>query len=303
MTFRYQRDWDSTEWETYALRLVQLRHGAHNVQTVPDNVRGDAGIEFLTTDGCCYQCYAPAQSSDTAKAASAMKQKATRDLRKLKKNMNVVEDLLRPKKMSRWILLCPFLDDKSVISHIRNKSDSLSIPSISFVTDDFDVLIQSQIDFETEITTLRSRSLGIPLDIESPSYEDIARVFQKSGSQIIDKLARGFPHLYENVRTTRANYYIRAHITSADTLDQLRLEYPESWELYRQMVNVEEIRLQTIGSGSGNAAALLTGELKRLESKLSNVLQSLHPNSITTLATGIVATWLIECPLDFHRVS
>ena len=112
MQFELKRDWDSTDWEEFALRLVQVRHGAENVQRVPDKVRGDAGIEFLTTEGCCYQCYAPAQSADTAKEASAMKRKATRDLAKLTRNSSIIEALLGTRKLTRWILLCPFLGVK-----------------------------------------------------------------------------------------------------------------------------------------------------------------------------------------------
>ena len=295
-----KRDWDGTEWEEFALRLVQVRHGAQNVQRVPDNVRGDAGIEFVTTEGCCYQCYAPAQSADTAKAASAMKRKATRDLTKLKKNASTIEALLGTRKLTRWILLCPFLDDKSVITHIRGKTNALSIPILTFVSDDFHSLIQALPDFESELITLRSRSLGIPLDIQTPSSEQTSIHFQQVGTQIDAKLERGFPHMRTGLRNKRAKEYTRAHLISADALDQLKYEFPDLWEAYRRTLNTEEIRLQTVGSGSGDTSEQLTKELERLETKLSGALPSLDATTITTLSTGTLATWLIECPLDFR---
>ena len=295
-----KRDWDGTDWEEFALRLVQVRHGAQNVQRVPDKVRGDAGIEFLTTEGCCYQCYAPAQSSDSAKAASAMKRKATKDLAKLRRNASTIEALLGTRKIIRWILLCPFLDDKSVIFHVRAKTDELSIPALNFVSDDFHALIQSQRDFENELTTLRSRSLGIPIDMQMPSSEQTSIHFQKVGTQIDTKLKRGFPHLRTDIRNKRAKEYTRAHLLCADTLDQLKYEYPDLWEAYRRTLNTEEIRLQTVGSGSGDTSEQLTRELERLETQLSRALPSLDNATITTLSTGTLATWLIECPLDFQ---
>ena len=291
---------DSADWEAFALRLVQARHGAQNVQVVPDQVRGDAGIEYLTTDGCCYQCYAPAQSANTAKAASAMKGKATRDLAKLRKNASTIESLLGTRKLTRWILLCPFLDDKSVISHVRAKTDEYQIPSLSYVSNEFHALVQSQIDFESELVTLRSRSLGIPLDIQTPSSEHASVHYEKVGTQIDSKLERGFPHLPSDVRTRRATEFTRAHLSCANTLDQLKYEFPDFWEAYRRTLNSEEIRLQTIGAGPGDSSEQLNRQYERLESQLSEALPSLDNTTITTLTTGTVATWLIECPLDFQ---
>lgn len=85
----FRRLWSGDEWQRFALKLVQLRHGSQNVQIVPDKVRGDAGIELITTNGCLYQCYAPQEVSDVSKAASAMKAKARVDLPKLVKNKTV----------------------------------------------------------------------------------------------------------------------------------------------------------------------------------------------------------------------
>ena len=103
----YRRAWKGDEWQAFALQLVQRRHGPENVQIVPDAVRGDAGLEFFTTSGCLYQCYAPEEVSDFGKAASAMKAKAGRDLPKLIKNKDKIGPILSGVAAKRWILLCP----------------------------------------------------------------------------------------------------------------------------------------------------------------------------------------------------
>ena len=121
MVERYERLWSGPDWQEYAFALVQMRHGATNVQRVPDAVRGDGGLEFFTTDGCLVQCYAPQEVSDVAKSSSAMKQKATRDLPKLQKNQQLIASMLQSTQVRRWILLCPFLDDKEVVAHVRAK--------------------------------------------------------------------------------------------------------------------------------------------------------------------------------------
>lgn len=303
MKFDFRRDWDSEDWERFARRLVQGRHGAQNVQTVPDTVRGDAGIEYFTTDGCCYQSYAPEQSSDTKKAASAMKRKASRDLSKLRENESTIAGLLGAQKLTRWILLCPFLDDKSVISHIRTKASSLAISDLSFVGGEFHPLVQSQHDFETELQVLRARSLGIPIDVQDPSDERTSIHNEELGTQIDAKLMRGFPALRSERRRELVWNHVRAHLMCADTLDQLKQEYPDIWESYRRALKIEEVRLETAGPSSQEASAQISQERERLEFQLSIVLPSLDRMAITALASGTVSTWLIECPLDFEWSS
>jgi hypothetical protein len=95
---KYRRAWDGEEWQAFALQLVQLRHGHHNVQSVPDHVGGDAGLEFIYLGGAgdgaaLYQCYAPEETADNAKAATAQRSKAYKDLAKLVTNKDKLADL------------------------------------------------------------------------------------------------------------------------------------------------------------------------------------------------------------------
>ena len=158
-----QRRWEGKDWENFSLRLVQKRHGFENVQPVPDKVRGDAGLEFFTSCGCCYQSYAPQEVSDTAKASSAMKNKGSRDLGKLKKNEKIIEDLLGGLMIRRWIMICPFLDDKSVISHIGKKATEVHSSGLSFLSEEFRGFVQCPVDFQSEIILLRKENAGAVL--------------------------------------------------------------------------------------------------------------------------------------------
>lgn len=162
----YRRAWKGDEWQAFALQLVQLRHGAENVQVVPDAVRGDAGLEFFTTSGCLYQCYAPQEASDVAKAASAMKAKAGTDLPKLAKYKDKIEPILSGIVASRWILLCPFLDNKEVVADVRKRGLAIKSLGLSFLDPGFEALCQCQENFAGEIEQLKVLSLGPPLKID-----------------------------------------------------------------------------------------------------------------------------------------
>ena len=303
MTQQFRRDWGGDEWEIFARRLVQMRHGPENVQDVPAAVKGDAGIDFFTTDGCCYQCYAPAQSEDTAKAASAMKHKATRDLKKIAQNQTVIAGLLGSIRMSRWILLCPFLDDKSVISHLRSKEDVLHSSGCSFLSADFRALAQSAVSFEVEVDALRRRSLGAPLAVREPTPTELQLHSSNIEIRIDKKLQRGFPNLTDQHRSVRKQAYIRAHLTSTNALDQLKRDFADLWEAHRRAVRAEEVRLEAIGPQSEEPSAQLDQAQDRLEQQLSTTLPMIERSTITVMATGTLATWLFECPLDFEPIS
>ena len=285
------------EWQAYAHKIVQLRHRAENVQAVPDRVRGDAGIEFFSLDGCLYQCYAPEEAADTAKAASAMKAKATRDLKKLEKNQEFIKRLLP--SIKRWILLCPFLDDKSVVAHVRAKGAELRAACPSLLRDDFEALVQSQEDFQAEIEWLRQQSLGPPLHIVAPDDDAIASAEGEIGERLTAKLRRAFPGASEEKIATQKAGYVRAHLLRENTLEQLRIDHSLLWERSVQVLSAEEARLVAVGHGTGAASAQLETSVLRIEQSLKSDLPNLPTAVATQIALGTIGDWLVRCPLDF----
>jgi len=296
----YRRAWDGDGWQAFALRLVQLRHKPQNVQIMPDTVRGDAGIEFFSTDGCLYQCYAPQEVSDVAKAASAMKEKARRDLRKLTTYKETISGILHTVKAERWILLCPFLDDKDVVVYVRGKGSELKINGLPFVSSGFEALVQSQEDFATELDALRIQSLGPPLAFERPSDAEVAtRSDSDISNRLTQKLARAYPKDQPQRVEQRAASHIRAHLIRENALDALRLDHAVLWERSLGCLSAEENRMTTIGAGSGMPSDQLAESVSRIEESLRTDLPNLARATITEIATGTISEWLIRCPLDF----
>jgi hypothetical protein len=296
----YRRAWDGDAWQAFALRLVQLRHRPQNVQIVPDTVRGDAGIEFFSTDGCLYQCYAPQEVSDVAKAASAMKEKARRDLRKFITYNETVSNILQTVRAERWILLCPFLDDKGVVAYVRGKGIELKDDSLPFVSAGFEALVQSQEDFATELEALRIQSLGPPLAFDRPSDAEVAaRSDSDIGKRLTHKLARAYPEDQPLTIEHRAASHIRAHLIRENALDALRLDHAVLWERSLGCLTAEENRMLTIGAGSGVPSDQLAKSVNRIEESLRTDLPDLARATITEIATGTISDWLIRCPLDF----
>jgi len=301
----YRRAWKGDEWQAFALQLVQRRHGAENVQVVPDSVRGDAGLEFFTTTGCLYQCYAPEETSDVAKAASAMKAKAGRDLPKLLKYKDKIESILCGIPATRWILLCPFLDNKEVVADVRKRGLALKGQGLTFLAPNFEALCHSQDDFAGELEQLKALSLGPPLSVDIPTPSDVSAASGTSiGTRIDEKLARA----YRSVATgrqiaTRRDAYVKAHLYRENALDQLRQNYSVLWERAYQALEAEETRLIAVGASSTLPAEQLQDSTKRIEESLTKALPTLPVGVVTQIALGTVSDWLIRCPLDFPETG
>lgn len=299
MIEKYPRDWDGNEWEQFSLRLVRERHGAQNVQSIPAKVKGDLGIECVTTGGCVYQSYAPEETSDTGKAASAMRAKANRDLNKLTKNKTKIEELLSGIKIRRWILLCPFLDDKDVVKTVAKKAQEILENELTFLDTDFHGLVHCQEDFSTEIEKLRLEACGTTLALKTADPDEIAATGNAINERLDEKIGRGFPQLQSEQAKERKHRFIGMHIRSENALEQLKRDAPELWERATTAIALEEDRLETAGPVSGATASLLTSEQDRLYQALQAALPTLETNAIRAIAMGQIGTWLIECPLDF----
>lgn len=296
-----RREWKGEEWQDFALQLVQRRHGAENVQRVPDAVKGDAGLEFFTTCGCLYQCYAPEEVSDVKKAASAMKAKAGRDLPKLEKNKVVIENLLAGTKIHRWILLCPFLDDKDVITSVRARGVAIKTSNLPFVLPNFEALCHSQDDFQAEIEQLKSMSLGPPLSVIPPTAQQVTDAGSTEiGTRIDEKLGRA---LGQRARpdqiAAKRNEYVKAHLHRENALDQLRDNHAVLWERAFEAIEAEEARLIAVGAVSTLPGQQLQESMSRIEASLAEALPTVSPGLRMRIALGTISDWLIRCPLDF----
>ncbi len=299
MTEKFRRRWDGHEWQAYAYALVQLRYGHDNVQRVPDQVRGDGGLEFFTTDGCLIQCYAPEEVDVVAKSTSAIKQKATRDLPKLQKYESIIAGMLQKIKARRWILLCPFFDDKAIIEHIRKKGVEIGALGLSFIDSEFEALIHSQEDFTLEVDKLRQSSLGLSIRPWAEESRVLADATSEFAKRLPEKLRRAYPSFPQEKISAKTEDHVRSYWRSQNALDQLRQDHPTLWEKVMTTISSEESRLQLVGATGSAPVDQLIASLERLDSGFRQDLPTLTHAARTELANGALSDWLIRCPLDF----
>lgn len=300
----YRRAWDGDEWQSHARSLINLRHGAVNVQSVPDNVRGDAGIECFTMDGCAYQCYAPEEVSDTKKSSNAMKAKASRDLKKLQSNLPVLQRLLQNVQLLRWVLFCPFLDDKDVVGFTRERANELSQLRLPILSLQFEAIVHCQEDFAEEIAFLRQQPINPAKSIRIEMEDRFLEIGHGELAQTVEnKLHRAYPDYSQEKVSTLAAGYVFAHAQSQATMEQLRLEYPMLWEAARTCIATEEQRLVLLGAHGSAPTEQLHSSVEKISASMKNDMPGLGAATISAISLGTLSDWLIRCPLDFPEQS
>ena len=231
-----------------------------------------------------------------------MKAKAARDLPKLAKYREKIESILGGVKVGRWILLCPFLDNKEVVADVRKRGVALKEEGLTFLAPNFEALCHSQDDFAGELEQLKALSLGPPLSIDMPTSSDVDAVGATSIAARIDaKLARAYgPAATDTQIAQRRDAYIKAHLYRENALDQLRQNHSILWERAFQTLEAEETRLIAVGASSATMPAeQLETSTERIEVSLAKTLPTVSTGIVTQIALGTVSDWLIRCPLDF----
>jgi hypothetical protein len=292
----YRRDWDGTEWQRFARQLAQERHGAANMQSVPDRVQGDAGIEFYSICGTAYQCYAP-QAALTAQAASAMKAKARRDLDKLVANRAKLEGIFGSTRLIRWILFCPYLDDKSVVAAVRQHGDGLKAHGLPYLGGQFEALVQSQEDFETE--RVRLQRLPVVVVPRAPTGGTGKPLRPELEVVLMEKLQRANPTATLAQLDERKAKYIAAHASRENLLRGMQIDHPVLWERAMQCIATEEKTLELTGARGDAPSEMLQSSLDRISATLRHDLGDVAHASIQEISLGTLADWLMRCPLDF----
>lgn len=297
---QYRRAWDGTEWQSYARSLINLRHGAVNVQPVPDQVCGDAGIECFTMDGCAYQCYAPEEVSDTKKASNAMKSKASRDLKKLQTNEVIFKRLLQGIKLKRWILFCPFLDNKDVVGFTRERAAEIARLNLSILSPHFEAIVHCQDDFADQIAILRQKPINPATTVRVESESQAPTIGNgELAHAVADKLGRAYPEYGPERIMELAAGYISAHALSQATLEKLRNEYPLLWETAQTCISSEEQHLVLLGAKGLAPTEQLHSSVEKIQDSMKRDMPDLAAGTITAISLGTLSDWLIRCPLNF----
>ena len=295
--------WSPEDWEIFSFGLLQERHGALNLHKIPAKHKGDLGIDYYCTkELVAYQCYSVEEPIGVADRAGKQNAKITRDLLKLTKNADAVQQLFLGSPIKNWILLVPLHDSKDVNLHCSKKTVDLRNASHNCLDRTFEVGVQDQDAFPANVLTKSLASLSkINFSIPIPTQDDIA------------KWSEGAPTLLNNAMTKFAkrasgdelqelvDASINWFLEGSALLEVLRTSLPDLHDGVLNAIASRTRKLQLAGpQGGPTPGGILSTELDGLTAAVRVAAPDLSLDQAEKIAYRTVSDWIMRCPLDFQ---
>jgi hypothetical protein len=291
---------DGNEWQDFVVNLLFMRY-AVNLKEIPDDHKGDGGLEAYSLDGHAFQCYAPEGFNSVAQLADKHKAKITKDLNKFK-IISKVSPLLGTTKISRWLLVIPDHCSAEVVIHCNKKTEEIKnlSPPLPYITNDFHALaIAAHRFFSAEIAELASKG-GFQVEAAEHSVPDTElTLFSEQNNQWtenLDRKLRKLPILItdDEVRELSTRL-LTMYLEGSNAVQFYEDNFPNIADRVRFL---RQQRAKALEIDSKLQPLTIAGTRDSFESELATSVPSLGRSTARILSYAAVAEWLMRCPLD-----
>lgn len=295
------------EWEIWVKKLLLRHYGSGDFQVVPDNDRGDAGIEgFAISKAYAYQAYGPeGEPLTTQERYEKQRDKLTRDIGKFIKNRDKLKQLFNGLSITRWILLVPICDSKEIVIHAARKTDDVKQAKLPYVATDFRVVVEDETSFcieKDELLNARESYINIqPVEIQDQFLSEWIDQNDSIIGCIDDKLTR-LPTLNsEKARLKMRNDLIKAYLHGQNLIDELR-NYPSAYESVLNIVSQKEKYLTLQAYATNDPKNILNNTITSIKESVQQI-PGVSGIMVDAIAWEAIADWIIRCPLDFPEAA
>lgn len=293
-----------TEWQDWVDKLLQRHFGPGGYQKIPDNDKGDAGIEgFAVAEGHAYQAYGPVEPLSTTERYEKHRTKMTNDIQKFINNRTKLMKFFGEIKITKWILLVPYYDSKEIVAHATKKTKEVLNAQLPYVSPQFRVCIEDEDAFSVERDALiyaRTSEISANGGEISQDYIDQWKDENNDFVQVIDDKAKKISQLNnKNERLEFRNQIIRRYLEGQNILEDLR-KYPSAYENVFRVKSERErhLAMESLLS-SGNNSDHLKAALTKIKETVIAETRGIAQTTIEGVAWEAVSDWIIRCPLDF----
>ncbi len=220
------------EWEAFCEVMLRQHYGAKNFYSVPDEDRGDLGLEFYTIEGTLFQCYYPKHGVEMSVYKSRIKNKINADLNKLKINEKEIGNLLDDIVINQWVLLVPEDKSKDLIAYCNKKKKEAIKKNISYIdTDEFSVKIETANSYpegKKYAQGVYSKAIDIPLSAVTARDRQAWKI---GHSEFSNNIERKSTTLMGQESDRFQERVVTRYIQIEKFLETLRTDHPDLHEL------------------------------------------------------------------------
>lgn len=294
------------EWQRWANQILKLHYGPTEYQTVPDNDKGDAGIEgFTISDGRAFQAYGCEEPISTKQRFTAQRDKMSTDIKKFIDNKEKLTKIFGSVLIKRWVLFVPHCDSKDLVSHSTKKTQEVLAANLPYVTNDFYVMVCEESDYPLEVNQLLNsgiKKVSLEVDKSTSDQVDNWASTNHSLTAILEKKILKIPTITNSQHRQEFNRYILSWFLEGQSIHEALRTYPEIYEAVIKIKTQRENFLAMSLISSETPANKLDAQINILKDTFSKEVAMLDSLNAEALAFEAVADWLLRCPLDFPEL-
>lgn len=285
-----------------------LKYGARYQHMPPSP--GDFGIEGWTADGHAFQCYCPEKNYTQKELHTAVRDKITTDIPKLKLYEKEIAARIGDTRIHSWLFVTPVIPHNDIHEHARKKEGDARSWASPILTSDFRIYIQDAEHYAKEFESCRL-SQGAKLQLGPPlSPELVLLQAPEAFQKLVDRKNRvrlqskSTSPDFERVLRSLNDMTERKFVECDRQLSDIEKVSPQA---YQQIVHVigryaeEMTELQYTWSDEPQKL------IDRIKSELAERLAK-DPKATMALVDAqrladlMVSRWLAVCQLDFTEV-
>lgn len=297
--------YDGNSWERFCQVCLKLKFENEGYQELPA-WKGDFGIEGFTRKGKVFQCYCPDEEYDTQTLYEKQRDKITTDLGKLIKNKLELKKYLNGVLIQKWIFLTPMYKNKELVKHCQVKAFEYRNMKLDFLSSDFDVLIYdidyfaAQIPIVKETKTnkleiIADRDESKDVDWKDANIPLVDNAISKHGKRINDCSDK------EDKVNKLTNFTIGDFLDEQQLITKWKESIPNDYGKFMRIIGDYEKTVEEMCITNTDDNNQLYERIKQeLKEKLKSSFSYLEDITLDKLTKGVMADWILRCPINFE---
>lgn len=169
---------------------------------------------------------------------------------------------------------------------------------LSFLTEDFVIVIQTESDFGVEKVRVEDRGaarIGVVADTVTP---ETLEQLERDKPEQVQTMDRKLAKIVGDPESLRAQM-LRSAADGGNIQEHLRRNHPQTGEQVAREFAIERKNVLVEKDLEGLHRGSVIEVRERLEARLKGEVAALGAEQSSRLAHATIARWLMECPLDF----
>jgi hypothetical protein len=171
---------------------------------------------------------------------------------------------------------------------------------LPYISDDFQILLQTERDYRSEVKALQQDVYQLSLNfsqVEGAEADDWIR----QHLIFLEKMDLKLPKVTPEKIDESKSFLVQKYLEFQNLLDYLKAEWPDIHVKINELINNRRSYLEArfLTSSSKLPEDVIQTEIEKLNNDISREIPTLRKSDLELITWGVISDWLIRCPLDF----